>query len=353
MDLVTILKSALAIGAPLAALVSLGARRRRLRSEVRDNLALIEELKKDTVLSQHSPAIGMLSGKIVLDVAALSGQPLGGKKKPIPWGAVIFAAIFAVGLGLWTYVIDRDGFVWYSVFPATVTFLLLISILGMTTNRQIPEDPHLPPGASPIRSETAAERVANSVQLVASGAEPGMYADSGQVGVALKFFDCMASGKYLDALALADQDWSLCRIQSRLWNMYLQGTLKADVLPELAQELHVKREPAKFWDDYVTAEAEQFKQAYGSLDSTALGAASRRRRMARDYDLVLLVPIENGDGFFVTSATALPNAMTLLMHRVDGRWLVANHVGIAPPTPGFPPSWWTTADSTFAELPEQ
>ncbi|RAN79318.1 hypothetical protein B5P43_15520 [Bacillus sp. SRB_336] len=323
-----------------------------MRSEVQDNLALIEEIKKDQLLSQHSPAIGMLSGKIVLDVAKLSGQPFGVQKKPIPWGGVIWAAVFGIGLGWWAYLIDRNGFVWYSVFPGTAAFLFLLSILGMTTNRQIPVDPDLPEGASPIRSETAAERVASSVQFAASGADARMFEDTGQVGVALRFIDLMGNGEYEDALGLADQNWSLCRIQARLWNMCCEGSIEVDDLPGLAESLQANREPAEFWNDYVEAEAEQFKEAWGNLDASALGAASRRRRMSREYDLVILVPLEATGGYFVSSATALPNAMTFLMHRVENRWLVANHVGTAPPTPGFPPSWWTPADSAFANLPE-
>lgn len=352
MDLETVAKAGAVIITPLLAVVSFGARRRHLRSEVQDNLALIEEIKKDKLLSQHSPAIGMLSGKIVLDVAKLSGQPFGDQKKPISWSAVIWATVFAVGFGWWTYWIDRNGFVWYSIFPGTAAFLFLISILGMTTNRQIPVDPDLPEGASPIRSETAAERVASSVQFAASGADARMFEDSGQVGVALRFIDLMSKGQYQDALGLADQNWILCRIQARLWNMSCEGSIEVGDLPELAESLHANQEPGEFWNSYVEAETEQFKEAWGNLDAATLGAASKRRRMSREYDLVILVPLETTEGYFVSSATALPDAMTFLMHRVENRWLVANHFGTAPPTPGFPPSWWTPADSAFANLPE-
>ncbi len=352
MDLESLFKSVVSIATPLLALVSLGARRRHLRSEVRDNLALIEEIKKDQVISQHSPAVGMLSGKIVLDVAKLAGQPLGAKKKPIPWGSVVMASLLALGLALWTYLIDRDGFVWYSVFPGTLAFLLVISVLGMTTNRQIPEDPDLPEGAVSVRSESAAERVASAVQLAASGADTSMFADQGQVGAALKFIDLMRQGRYEEGLSFADRNWEQCRIQSRLWNMHLEGSLAAEVLPSLAQSLHERREPKDFWAGYVAAEADQFKAAWGSLDPDSVGAASNRRRMARDYDLVLLVPLNGRDGYFVTSATTIPGGLPFLMHRVEGRWVVANHLGAAPPTPGFPPSWWITSDPAITNLPE-
>lgn len=352
MDLKTLVETLIAIATPLLALISVGARRRHLRTEVRDNLALIEEIKKDQVISQYSPAIGMLSGKVVLDVAKLAGQSLGGRKKPIPWGSAIVASLLTLGFAYLTYAINRDGFEWYSVFPGSFAFLLFISVLGMTTNRQILATPNLPEGAVPIRSETAAERVASSVQLAASGADVTMLADGGQAGVALRFIELQRQGKYEEALELVDENWVLCRIQSRLWNMHLDGELEADALSDLAQNLHTRKEPKPFWESFVAAEAEQFTRAWEPLDPDSLGIAGNRRRVSRDYDVVLLVPMES-EGYFVTSATAIPGAMPFLMHDVEGRWLVANHIGSAPPVPGFPPTWWTLLDPAFADLPER
>lgn len=339
----------ISIATPLAAVVGIGGRRRRLRAEVRDNLSLLEELKKDEILSTHTPAIGWIAGKIALDVARLSGQPLGARKKPVPRGAVIFAALLTVGLGYWTYVLTRDGFVWYSVFPGTGAALFAISILGMFTNRQIPDDPDLPDGATPVQSSSAQERIASSVQLAASGADQSMFDDDGQAGVALRFVELMRKGQYELALDLADTNWNLCRIQARLWNMHQVGNLPRNGLEDLASSLLAERKPEDFWRGYVEAEAEQFAEAWSQFSS--LGAASRRRRVARDYDLVVLAPLGSTGGYFVTTATAVPNALPILMHRVEGRWLVANHVGGAPPTPGWPPTWWAPGDQTFANLP--
>jgi hypothetical protein len=339
------------IGTPLAALIGIGGRRRRLRAEIRDNLALVEELRKNEIFAQHTPTVGWLAGKVVVDVARLSGEPLGPKKKPIPRGSVIFASVFALGAGWWTYLINRSGFEWYSIFPGTFAAVMLISIIGMTTNRELPADPELPAGATPVRSETAQERVASSMQLAESGLEPSMFEHDGQVDVALRFISLMREGRYEEGLALADPVWSLCRIQSRLWNMHLEGTLKKEDLPSLAKSLHEICEPREFWEEYVGNEAEQFVEVWGPLDPSNLGAASRRRRLARDYDLVVLAPLgASTGGYFVTTATMLPNALVLLMRRVGNKWLVSNHVGSAPPVPGWPPSWWTTLDTAFEGL---
>lgn len=353
MDIPTLLKAAAAVITPLLALIGIAGRRKRLRSEIRDDLVLLEELRKEELLVQHSPVVAWMAGKIALDTARLTRQPLGPKKKPIAWASVILAAVFGIAAALWTWYLDRDGFQWYSVFPGTLAALLGISIIGMTANRQLPADPDLPEGATAVRTETVDEQIARTVRLAGSEIEVDMFAEGGQVTTALKFVGLMRDGRYEDALVLADPIWIQCRIQARLWNIHLEGSLEFIELEGLAESLASAREPRDFWDGYVQAESEQFRVAWRELDPDNLGAASRRRRIARDYDLVVLTPLgANTDGYFVTSATALPNAYTFLMHRVDGVWLVANHLGTAPPTAGWPPVWWSPMDHAFDGLPE-
>ncbi|NCD18865.1 MAG: hypothetical protein EOL89_02610 [Actinobacteria bacterium] len=351
MDWEGIGQAVVAVLTPLAALLGVGSRRRRLRSEVKENIALLESIKKDEVLSAHTPAVGWLSGRIVLDVARLSGQTLGNPKKPIPWGSVVLAWVLALGFGAWTYWINRSGFIWYSVFPGTVAFLFATSGVGMFMNRQLPANESLPEGATTVRTGTVEERIATAVQFASSDSDAGMFADGGQVGVALRFVGLLRDGRFEDALELADSNWLLCRIQSRLFNMHLEGILDEDKLEGLAKSLHERRQPAELWAELVREEGLQFSEAWANLDPAHLGAASRRRRIARDYDVVVLVGLPTGDGYFVTSATMVPNSFTFLMHRCEGDWLVANHVGIAPPAPGWPPSWWTIGDPAIESLP--
>lgn len=353
MDIPTLLKSAAAIITPLLALVGILGRRKRLRNEIREDLVLLGDLRKEELLVEHTPVLAWITAKIAIDTARLTRQPLGPKKKPIPWGSVIFAVLLAIASALWTLYLNRNGFEWYSVFPGTIAALFTISILGMTTNRRLPADPDLPAGATPLRTDTAEEQIFSSIHQARSGLESEMFVDGGQVATARKFVELMRDGKYEEGLEYADQNWILCRVQSRLWNMHLAGPLEVDELPELAKQLASVHEPQDFWQGLVEAEAEQFRDAWQDLNPATLGAASRRRRMSRDHDLVILTPLgANGDGFFVTSATALPNAQTFLMHRVGGTWLVANHLGTAPPTPGWPPAWWSPADHAFDGLSE-
>lgn len=354
MDPETIAKAAVTVVTPLAALIGVGGRRRRLRTQIRENVALLEEVKKDAVLRDHTPAPGWLSAQIAVDIARLTGQALGKrKKKPVPWGSVVLAGLLALGFGAWTIYINHRGFAWYSIFPGVTASLFGISVIGMFTNRQLPTD--LPDGATPIRSGTAEEQIRTRAQLASSTLSSTGSSETFSAGaVALTFIDLMRSGKYEDALAYADSDWATARIQSRLWNTCVSGNtdLTIEGLPAIVDRLATEHEPAQLWSDYVAAESKQFQEAWSPIDVSRLGIASRRRRLARDYDLVILAPLGDTEGYFVTTATVLQDSMTFLMRRVAGKWLVANHVGTAPPTLGLPPSWWDPSDRTFDELPD-
>lgn len=137
MDPEAFAKTVLSTVATFGAVVQVGGKRRRLRNEIRDNLVLMKELEQNGVLREHAASTQWLPDKIALDVAKLSGHPLGTAKKPIAWGSVFMAGIIGVPLGFWTYILDHEGFVWYSIFPGLGAFLMGISILGLTTNREL------------------------------------------------------------------------------------------------------------------------------------------------------------------------------------------------------------------------
>jgi hypothetical protein len=342
-----------AILTPLVALVGVGSRKRRLRGDIRENLSLASEVEKDDILRDHTPVAGWLRGKVTVDVARLVGQNLGTPKKPIDKSALTVGAIFVLIFGGWTYLIVRDGFVWYSVFPGTLAFLSLISILGTVTNREIAptELDDLPPGATPIASESATERVATAVALASTGLHDRLR-DDAQVGVALRFVRAMRDGRYTEGLALTDNNWQLCRIQGWLWNNRETLDANTEKLDLLAASLTKEHLPADLWSQFVASETYLFTSVWSGIDPDELGVADRRRRIARDYDLVILTPLGKTEGYFVMSATMLPNVLTISVHRVETRWFVASHLGAAPPVPGWPPAWWVTGDQAVEELPE-
>ena len=338
------IKAAAAAAVSIGTLIGVGNRRKRLRNEIRENLALVKELEKDEVLRSHSPAVVWLQGRIAIDVARLSGQPLGTPKRPIPWGSVVFAAVLATASGAWTWYLCRDQLVWYAVFPAIVTFLLGVSIAGMTTNREIPPDPELPPGATALRTQDEAEQIATSVVLAATGGEADdRFDDDKQVGVTYRFVEAMSEGRYTDGLNLADRNWLMCRVQSWIWNNRAEFGDDLDNLDTLAKSLVDTQQPTDVWSDFVEIESRQFSETWGHFDRDKYGAASRRRQIAEDYDLVILAPLGDSQGYFVQSATVVQNAMVFVLHHENGKWLISNHVGEAPPVPGWPPAWWFKA----------
>lgn len=357
MTLDDLLKAVLSIGTPLATVIGVGGRRSRLRRHIRENVAVLKLIDEDPGLSQHTPARGWLEGRIAVDVAKLAGQPLGTPKKPIPVGSLIFSVVVAVVFGAWTYFLDVHGFVWYSVFPALVSLLMLIAILGMTTNRELPESETagLPPGATPARSGAAGEEFAASVRLAASGADTTMFTDQGQVGTAMRFVELMRLGRYLDAISLAEDNWLLCRVQSWLWNLRQAGAfehVEEPTLRAMAHELVSSHSPQHLWDLFVESETTGFVQAWVELVPDRLGAASQRRRIAPDLDLVLLTLLGPRGGYFVATATALPDAIPFLMRRSPTGWRVVNHLAGAPPMPGLPPVWWNVNDPAIVALPD-
>jgi hypothetical protein len=178
------------------------------------------------------------------------------------------------------------------------------------------------------------------------------FEDDGQVGVAFRFLHAMRDGRVTDGLALADENWRLCRIQAWLWNNRDDLSKETTQLDQLAASLVSDQQPPHIWQAFLNSEAEQFGEAWHSIDPAALGAASRRRRIARDYDLVILAPTGKSGGYFVTEATALSDAMTFVMHRTEEGWRVSSHTGSAPPAPGLPPAWWITNDPAVNALPD-
>lgn len=166
MDADTLVQVIAGVMTPLISLATYFSRRSRLRHSIRENLALIQELDKDDVLQQHTPAAMWLRGRVVLDVAKLTGQSGGVTKKPVPKGSVIFAGLLCAGFSFWTYYLNRNAFNWYSLITGVPAFLLAISIYGMFVDREIP------PSDEPTRSgETSEETKGDPTPSKASSSE--------------------------------------------------------------------------------------------------------------------------------------------------------------------------------------
>ncbi|MGV9423457.1 hypothetical protein ACWDO7_04080 [Streptomyces sp. NPDC003656] len=350
----TIANAAATVVTSLGTFLGIASRRKRLRGEIRENLTLSEELEKNSLLRDQTPAVVWLNAKIALDVAKLSGQQLGTPKKPIKWGSATLTLLVAAAFGYWAYWLNRDDFVWYSVFPGTVSLLMLFSTYGQFLNREIlPEGEsggQIPEGAVPVGAQGAPEEISRGLLLGVTGADDRHEAD-GQIGVAFRFVEHIKSANFNEALELSDDNWILCRIQTWLWNNRASFGDDVSQLGNLADAMMASRVDHALWNDFEASEIATFLDSWGYIDPEALGGASRRRRVGRNYDVVILAPIGSSGGYYVDSPTPVPGALTFLMHRHEESWVLASHVAAAPPSPGFPPSWWVVGDPSVEDLP--
>jgi hypothetical protein len=353
-DLEAIAKAMLTIGTPILTVAGLGSRNRRIRHDIKENLALVEEVEKHPALREASLSSAWLQGRVALDIARLTRQDFGPRKKAIPWSSVALAFILGGILSAWTYFIVRDGLVWYAVFPACGALLFAVSIVGMTTDRGLaPETANLPPGAVRAPTATAQEQVATSVALMAHRDDP---ADrlrlAAQSELVFTFVKLLQLGAYEAAIELADENWVRCRVYAWLWNN--QPVFGEDVgeLTRLADALMEERDTNEHWNDFVGTESRQFMAEWGDINFDEYGIAGNRRRVAPNLDAVIITLVGSDGGYFVMSATAIPNAMTFLLVGTGTTWKVANHAGIAPPLAEWPPVWWITDDPVMHALPE-
>ena len=329
-------KGAAALATPVATIVGFLSRRRRLRAEVRDNLALLKEIAQVPAVYEHTPSANWLQGRIAIDVARLTGQEVGARKKPVPWGPFIFSLVLAGVFGGWVYVIDRGQFHWYSVFPGTLAFLFGVAALGLVTNRQLPPG-DIPAGAIPLNRPAGAPALRGPLHSAAPATLGDRYDADGAPDVAMRFFALLAARHVEEGFDLAERNWRLCRVQAWLWNNR-EHFGSEHSLDDLAYSLAENRVPADIWQQFMVAEADAFAGVWSSLGT--VGAASRERKVAPDYELVILTPVGDSGGFMVMTTTTLQSAITVLLHFIDNKWSVASHVAHAPPAPGWPPSWW-------------
>lgn len=351
--MVDLLKALVTVLVPLVTLVGtlvgIGNRRNRLRKEVAENLELLSAVEKDGQLSALALPSAWLRSRVTTDVARLTGTSLGREKKPLPVGGMIFAGLFALGFGFWTWWLVKDGFVWYSVFPGCLSFLSALSFWGQTLNREI--DPNeLPIGATRIATASQNEQVASYFALESTGQLDGPMSVEGQAQAVVSFVLAMEEGEYEKGLTFADENWFRCRVQA--WVHNNAEVLRAEGLGlEQAVDQIVMRTNLGLWDEFLQTERAQFANAWGGANPLSdAGIARKRRRISDDIDMVVLAPGAAEGGYFVTSAVSIPNAVHFLVRRTESGWLVVNHLGFAPPTPGIPPVWWTPSDATWNEL---
>jgi hypothetical protein len=122
----------------------------------------------------------------------------------------------------------------------------------------------------------------------------------------------------------------------------------------IAQALASSDAHHPLWLPFIETEANQFRQEWRDVDPDTWGVASGRRPTGRDHELVIFTPLgPRGRGYQVHAPALLPRTVQLLMRRTERGWIMASHISMAPPTPGWPPSWWALGDPALENLDQE
>jgi hypothetical protein len=102
--------------------------RARRRAHIREDLTLLEEIRRSDAFGSQSQTATYLHDHINREVADYSGiEP----KRKIPWGTVIPSIPIGLALAYWTYKIVDDGFSLLALLPGTAAAFFLIGGFGL------------------------------------------------------------------------------------------------------------------------------------------------------------------------------------------------------------------------------
>jgi hypothetical protein len=156
----TLVKSVAEFFAAVLGLVGFVGKARR-RAGIRDDLALITELAEHPDFRRGSWPHQALMNRVALDVARLAGVPIPGRKRS--WSTIFLALLIGVPLGYWTFKLNEDGFVWYSLFPGAGATFMAMAILGTllpSPDESAPDDGEFV--AHPLAGDVNAQKTVES-----------------------------------------------------------------------------------------------------------------------------------------------------------------------------------------------
>lgn len=177
-----------------------------------------------------------------------------------------------------------------------------------------------------------------------------MGSPTGAVAVAFEWAEAMIRGDYKHAWFLSDPNWRRCRAQSWLWNNRALVEQLGGDRDALTDRILRAPDDDELWHNFVEVEKDQFRDAWRGIDLDQWGVASRSRPTGKNHELVILTPTGRfQQGYIVREQVMLPSTLNLLMHQTEDGWLLASHASVAPPTPGWPPSWWIIDDQAMSQ----
>ena len=188
---------------------------------------------------------------------------------------------------------------------------------------------------------------------VAERAEGLSIRESGPSDIAWNWLNAVCSGHYETAWELSEPNWRLCRVQAWLWNnKWLWDNSETAIYgdrDEIATALASSDVRHPLWLPFVQTEEKHFRDTWKDVQPDKWGIASNRRPTGKGYELVVFAPLGPYQHGYLLHAAAYINNLRLLMHETEGGWLMASHISVAPPSPGWPPSWWVVGDPPLFE----
>lgn len=117
--------------------------RARGRSNIREDLDLLGQLRDSPEFGSDSAASGFLVDHITTEVARYSGVESAPRK---PWGSVVFGLIITAVLAFLAYRLSEDGFDWFSLpAGAGAALFLVVTVEMLAKDESATEDTKSPP----------------------------------------------------------------------------------------------------------------------------------------------------------------------------------------------------------------
>lgn len=123
---------------------------------------------------------------------------------------------------------------------------------------------------------------------------------------------------------LTDPAWK--NVRARAWlSSQAEGARDEAEIAEIAAQLVDGVAPQSLWGRFAASELDYYAQLFGQFDLDRMGAGSRPRVVAPDYEIVVLAQL--GTQMVVFTEPTEVFGIDFLMHFTTGRWLVAepNH----------------------------
>lgn len=133
-----------------------------------------------------------------------------------------------------------------------------------------------------------------------------------------------------------DPNLRLVLVQGWIWANRSAPPVSGFNRDELARALAGSSCDHPLWSRFAARQLGRLQSWWGNPDLDTWGASTRSRLMPSDYELVLFAPLGD-DVELVREPPARGDARLVLLHGVDGRWLVAGF-SKRPPSPGWPPT---------------